>query len=392
MTVTESPRTAAPSSALLLAPSPTPWRRIALLALLSTLTMATLVLWDVNRTGAHPANLLQGMTNGPAYALLHDDFPDVEFLPGLGLDGQQYYAMARHPAHFDQAAESLDRPIYRWQRPLFPWLARVVHPTSGGGGGLVAAFFAVGVAALLAGGIAAGSLSTALGGRAWPAALFPLLPGAYMSLRVTVSDSLAMALVLVALALSAHRRAWLAVVVACLAALTRETTVIVFVGWALARRSRASALLAVAPIATAGMWAVWLRLTLPASPPEKVNELGLPFVGLLGAARDHWLEGTDRLGMLSTVAALALTAIALGRVTRTHPLAPALALSLAFVSLMNHNVVGIDFGATRSTMPLAILALLCLATRQDRVDGSPASHGDAGMVGPGLASGGPTSR
>ena len=61
MTVTESPRTAA-VAALLRTPSPTPWRRIVHLALLSTLTMATLVLWDVNRTGAHPANLLQGAT------------------------------------------------------------------------------------------------------------------------------------------------------------------------------------------------------------------------------------------------------------------------------------------------------------------------------------------
>lgn len=374
------------------ATTPTPWRRIVHLALLSTLTMAMVVLWDVNRTGAHPANLVQGATEGPAHALLQRDFPDVEFLPGLGLDGQQYYAMARDPVHLDRAAESLDRPIYRWQRPLFPWLARVVHPMAGGGAGLVAAFFVVGLAALLAGGVAAGALSTALGGRTWPAALFPLLPGAYMSLRVTVSDSLAMALVLVALALSTHRRASIALAVACLAALTRETTVIVFVGWALARRTRATTLLAVVPIAVAGTWAIWLRLTLTAAAPEKVDELGLPFVGLFGAAREHWLEGTDRLGMLSTLAALALAALALRRAGRTHPLLPALALSLAFVSLMNHNVVGIDFGATRSTMPLAMLALLCLATRQPRVEYPSTRHGDAGMVGPTLVSGGPAKK
>jgi len=209
----------------------TPWKRIVHLALLGTLTMALIVLWDVNRTGAHPANLLQGGTDGPAAALLHDDFPGLEFPNGLGLDGQQYYAMARNPLHLDDAAASLDRPAYRWQRPLFPWLARVVHPAGGGGSGLVAAFFVIGLAALFAGGVAAGALSTALGGRPWPAAVFPLLPGAYMSLRVTMADSLALALVLVALALSVHRRAGLAIAVGCLAALTRETAVIVLIGW-----------------------------------------------------------------------------------------------------------------------------------------------------------------
>ncbi len=391
MTLTEEPRAetqAAPGRT----PFPTPWRRIVHLALLATLTMATVVLWDVNRTGSHPANLLQGAADGPAYALLREDFPDIEFRPGLGLDGQQYYAMAREPVHLDRAADSLDRPIYRWQRPLFPWLARVVDPTGGGGAGLVAAFFVVGIAALLAGGIAAGALSTALGGRTWPAALFPLLPGAFMSLRVTVSDSLAMALVLMALALSTHRRAGLAVAVACLAALTRETAVIVFIGWALARRTKATTSLAVAPVAVAGMWAAWLRITLPAAPPEKVDELGLPFVGLVGAVREHWLEGTDRLGMLSTLAALTVAVAALARTRRSHPLMPALVLSLAFVSLMNHNVVGIDFGATRSTMPLAVLALLCLATGQRRVELAAPEQGDTGMVGPGVVSGGADNR
>jgi hypothetical protein len=392
MTITDATPVVALGQRPAAANAPTPWRRIVHLALLSTLTMAMVVLWDVNRTGAHPANLLQGATDGPAYALLHRDFPDVEFLPGLGLDGQQYYAMARNPVHLDQAARSLDRPIYRWQRPLFPWLARVVHPTGTGGAGLVGAFFILGLAALLVGGIAAGALSTALGGRTWPAALFPLLPGAYMSMRVTVSDSLAMALVLVALALSTHRRAWLAVAVGCLAALTRETTVIVFVGWALARRTRATTLLAVVPIAIAGAWAVWLRVTLPAARPEKVDELGLPFVGLLHAIREYWIAGADRLGMFSTIAALALAGVALVRAQRSHPLLPALALSLAFVSLMNRNVVGIDFGATRSTMPLMTLAMLCLATRQPRVEYSAPAHGEAGMVGPGLVSGAPAKR
>ena len=371
---------------------PTPWRRIAHLAMLGTLTMALLVLWDVNRTGAHPANLLQGGTAGPAAGLVQRDFPDVEFPAGLGLDGQQYYAMARSPLHLDDAAASLDRPTYRWQRPLFPWLVRAVHPMGGGGSGLISAFFLVGLGALLLGGMAAGALSSALGGRPWPAALFPLLPGAYMSLRVTMADTLALALVLAALALAAHRRTGLALIVGCLAVLTRETSIIVLVGWALGRRTRANALIAAIPIATAAAWGAWLRVTLPATNGEKVDELGLPFIGLAHAMRDHWLAGTNRLGMLSTITALAVAAFALRRAGRAHPLVAPIVCSLAFVALMNHNVIGIDFGATRSTMPLLMLSLLCLATIQRRVEYDAPQHGEVGMVGPGVMSGAPLSR
>lgn len=366
---------------------PTPWRRIVHLALLATLTMVLVVLWDVNRTGAHPANLLQGGTNGPSYALLHQDFPEIEVPTGLGLDGQQYYAMARSPLHLDDAAVSLDRPVYRWQRPLFPWLARVVHPAGGGGAGLVAALFVVGVAALLLGGVAAGALSTALGGRPWPAAVFPLLPGAYMSLRVTMADSLALALVLAALALAAHRRAALAVLVGCLAVLARETSVLVFVGWALARRTRRDTALAVVPLVVGGAWAVWLRVTLPATPGDGVNELGLPFVGVARALRDHWLDGSNKLGFAAALAAFGATGLALRTVGRGHPLIPAVAVNLAFVALMNHSVVGIDFGATRSTMPLLMVSVLALATAQGRVEAdAPDEQGAAGITGPGVGS------
>lgn len=373
----------------------TPWGRLVHLALLGTLTMAILVLWDVGRTGAHPANLLQAGAQGPAHELLHADFPDVDFPAGLGLDGQQYYAMARSPLHLDDAAASLDRPVYRWQRPLFPWLARVVHPGAGGGAGLVAAFFVVGLAALFGGGIAAGALSVALGGRTWPAAVFPLLPGAWMSLRVTMGDSLALALALAALALAAHRRAALAIVAGCLAVLARETSVLVLVGWALARRTRRDTLLAVVPALTGAAWAVWLRITLPATPGDRVGELGLPFVGIARALRDHWLNGSNKLGFAAALATFVTCGLALRAIGHRHALAPAIALNLALVIVMNHSVVGIDFGASRSTMPLLMLSLVALGTVrvQPRVDtDEPATQGEAGIVGPGLASTGASKR
>jgi hypothetical protein len=300
--------------------------------------------------------------------------------------------MARAGLHLDAASPSLDRPIYRWQRPLFPALARILHPGAGGGAGLVAAFFVVGTVSLFLGGLAAGWLSTALGGRPWPAALLPLLPGAWMSLRVTMADALGMALVLVALALSVRRRPALAVVLGCAAVLTRETAIVVLAGWAIAHRSKATVLLAGVPAAAAAAWAVWLRLALPTGPQEKVDELGLPFTGLVGAVREHWLAGTNRLGMLSTLLALALAAAALRRAGLHHPLVPALWCNLAFVTLLNHNVTGVDFGATRSMLPLTVCALVVLAAPQARVDDRADRHMAAGIAGPVLVSGGVSKR
>ena len=93
--------------------------------------------------------------------------------------------------------------------------------------------------------------------------------------------------------------------------------------------------------------------------------------------------------------ARAACGLALHAVGRCHPLTPAIVLNLALVVVMNHNVVGIDFGASRSTMPLLMLSLLALATVrvQPRVDDeAPDAQGDAGITGPGLVSTGASNR
>jgi hypothetical protein len=185
----------------------------------------------------------------------------------------------------------------------------------------------------------------------------------------------------------------LAVGLGVAAALTKETAIIVLVGWALARRTRGPVVMAAGAIAVAGAWAVWLRVTLPRGASGDVNELGLPFVGLVQAIQKHWLEGTHRLGMASTIAAIAVGALALWRRGVHHPLGPIVALNLAFLSVMNHNVIGIDFGATRSTFPLLMTALIALATPRlhaRRVENDAPVHDDAGIDGPAVASGAPS--
>jgi hypothetical protein len=341
--------------------TPLPWGTIVRWALAGTFVVVVLVLGDLQRGGGNPLGLLQPGTTGPSIGAIRDDFPDVDPPEGLGLDGQQYYAIARDPGHPGDVAEHLDRPRYRMQRPVFPLLGWALHP-SGGGMGLVLALFAVGVAGVALGAVATGALSVSLGGPAWLAAAYALLPGTYYALRVTVADSLALALAVTALALAVRGRWRWAVPVAVLAVLTKEPMVLVFAGWWLGHRTRRAALLVGVPGAVAAALALVLRLTLPAgayNPPE----LSLPPLrGLYGAFTDRWLIEHEWLGMASAVPALVLGVFVLLRRPRTDPLWWPVAVQIAFASVFSANVMGMTFGATRSMQPMLLLAAIALVT------------------------------
>src|SRR5258708_26963513 len=103
---------------------PLPWRELVKLALIGTFVAAGIVLVDVQIRGSHnPVSLLQPGEQGHSVVVFHRDFPDLELPAGIGHDGQQFYAIARQPMHLDAVAPQLDRPQYRLQRPLLPWLA-----------------------------------------------------------------------------------------------------------------------------------------------------------------------------------------------------------------------------------------------------------------------------
>ena len=210
---------------------------------LGTLMLVLIVLMDVrNNGGSNLVSLVQPGADGPSAQVFAEDFPDLELPEGLGLDGQMYYSIARDPLHLDRLVPHLDRPRYRLQRPLLSWAAAVLHP-SGGGVGLVAALFIVGVGGIALGALATGAISRHLGGPASCAAVFALLPGAIWSLRVTVSDALALALALTAIAAYQRCRDPLAIAATALAVLAKEPVALVLLGWFLHRRDRRSLVL-----------------------------------------------------------------------------------------------------------------------------------------------------
>ncbi|CAN5773430.1 hypothetical protein BH10ACT1_BH10ACT1_30850 [soil metagenome] len=347
----------------------TDWRLIVRWALLGTVALLVLVMVDVQRGGnGNPVSLAQPGTGGSATALFAKDFPELEQPDADGLDGQIYYAIASDPMHLDETAVYLDHPRYRFQRPLLPWLAWAIHPT-GGGVGLVLALFAVTLLGVFAGSVGLGALSVRLGGPAWAAALLAITPGAYWSLRVTVSDALALALAIAALALATRNRHGWAVAVGVLAVLAKEPAILVFAGWFLHRRTRRAALLAAIPGFVAAAWMAWLRWQLP---PDRARsqDIDLPFVGLWQGWHLVWSHGNELVGMACTVGGLAIGGLALWRRGLRHPLGWIVALQLAFMLVMGYNPTSTNFGGTRMAMPImvfGVLALLTPAARTDRV-------------------------
>jgi hypothetical protein len=88
--------------------------------------------------------------------------------------------------------------------------------------------------------------------------------------------------------------------------------------------------------------------------------LVLPFTGLLDAVGDRWLHGRELVGMASTLSAAALAGAVLLRRRGPVELRWVLGLQLAFLTVCSGDVLGNDFGSTRSTLTLLAVALAAL--------------------------------
>lgn len=325
-------------------------------AMVGTLIVTGLAVTSAGQA-PHPAEIVSPGEAGPSRGAFLVDFPGHPLPPGIGHDGQQFYAIARQPMHLEEVAEDLDRPRYRLQRITFPAMVWAVHPF-GGGEGLVTATVLVGAAALLTASIATGRLSERLGGPPWLALIVSALPGAYATLRISTADTLALGAALLAVALSLGSRHRLATGAGVLAVLTKESAWLVLLGLAIWRRDRHGAALASIPAIAAATWWLWLRLTVPDT-SEGVIEIVAPFTGWADAL-ERWAAGEHTAGGALLTLAVALGALALVRVGWDHPLGPAIALQLGFLPFLAPDVIGPTFNAARTTMPLLALSIVAL--------------------------------
>jgi hypothetical protein len=348
-------------------------------ALGGTAVALGLLLLDVRASGEGIVRPIRPGALGPSAAVIRRDFPTAALPDDVGVDGQQFYAIARDPWHPDRVAPHLDSPRYRYQWPLLPVLAWLVHPF-GGGRGLVYALVAVNLVGLFVGGLALGTISRRLRGPPWVAGLYPVLPGALWSLFDGVADGLAVALSLATIALFLADRTRLAAVAVVAAVLTRETTVLVPLALFLATRRRSDLPVLLAPAAGLAVLFVVVRVVVPAG-GEVPESLVLPLGGLIDAIRTRWLEGRELIGMAATLSAFAVGAYVLARRRGPDVLRWVVGLQLAFLSVCSGDVLGNDFGGTRSTLMLLAVATVILvgaATRGARSAPGPAPVLDAG--------------
>jgi hypothetical protein len=334
-------------------------------ALLGTLLAVGFLLLDVYASGHGILRPIRAGAKGPGAALIARDFPKLTAPDEVGLDGQQFYAIARDPFHPDAVAKNLDNPQYRYSRPLYPLLAWALHP-SGGGPGLVLALVAVSLLGIFLGSLAVALLSDHLRGPTWLPLLFPILPGATWSLTSSVADGLAVALSLLTVLFFVTNRSKLAWCAAVAAVLTRETTILVPLALFLSSRRKEDLPVVVLPAVAFATWFAFVHLVVPAGglPSE---HLVFPLSGLVDAARERWFLGKELIGMASTVSAFVIGTYVVVRRRGPVELRWVVAVQLGFLSLCSGAVLGDDFGGPRSTLMLLTVALaLLVAGSRDR--------------------------
>ncbi|MEQ6901140.1 hypothetical protein [Nocardioides sp. YIM 152588] len=265
--------------------------------------------------------------------------------PGVdGYDGQAYYRLARSPL-----TEAVSDLGITFRRPAY-WQARIGYPAtawvlSGGGrgGAVPVALLAVNLAAVAVIALLAAALARDAGRSPWWGAVPALWPGYLVGVGQDLSEPLAGALLLAALLALRRDRPLPATVLLLLAALTRETTLVVAlavlavgmtraVGEAAGGAERLRARIGAAPawwvgavpLAGYAAWRTWVRARwadqLPDPPAD--NNLGPPLRALahyLGrAAGDLAGGGTGEVGnlvlLVPTLVVVALLAGILVRV------------------------------------------------------------------------------
>jgi len=221
---------------------------------------------------------------------------------GMGYDGQFAYQIAIDPLH---AAAYLDMPAYRYQRMLYPLLARVL--ALGNPAAIPWALLGINLASLALGTLATELILVKHGRSRWYALAYGLFAGLFISIRLDLTEPLAFALVQWAVLYFDRGRLGRSLLLFVLASLTRELTLIFAAGCVLSllcnQRWRSALLWGGAAVLPFGIWQIVLRLWLGswgvgsgglwASPFEWV-----PYRGWWGMA---YTQSPERFILLSLV-------------------------------------------------------------------------------------------
>ncbi len=209
-----------------------------------------------------------------ARGFVEADITDVDLVPGWGHDGQANYVLARVFPDLGAAEGIVDSVTYRARRIVYPAVASLAPP----GMPLVVTLWIINLAAV-AGAATAVAATARRHGATWLAgAAVGFTPAFIGSVVVDLGDALALALVAAGVVVwRRDRRCALAVTLFTLAALTRETTLVVPAAVFLVEgRGRRPPLL-VAPLVPAawmGILEVWIG-----DPGKSAAQFRPPFLG-----------------------------------------------------------------------------------------------------------------
>ncbi len=274
-----------------------------------------------------------------------------------GHDGKFFFIQALDPLYLepDEYAVFLDRPRYRAQRMLFPFVA--------GLGGLVPAGFVpwamalTSVVALGVGTWATAEISRRLGGSAWLGLAFALNLGVVSELFIGGAGILAFALAPVSVVELERDRLGRAAAALTAAALTREVMLLFAfgVGIALWRRfgARRAVPVVVAPLVAVGAWWLYLAVRLggmAATPAIQEIDLRFPFAGMVEAA-GRWSDAPLDL-VFGTVMVMVLAWFVVRAFRRETYLGWGALGFVALGALLSAQVWGRYFDISRALAPV----------------------------------------
>lgn len=233
--------------------------------------------------------------NSGDYCPLPPDPTPQDHLKIEGYDGQFNYYIARDPAH---AAPCIDVPAYRYQRillPLLGWLLSLGYSTS-----LPLIFLLINMVALVSSTYLVELLLEKEGHSRWFALSYGLFVGLALGVRLSTSEPLAHALVIGAIWLYHQGRFWGCAGLFALAALTKETTLLMAAGmglwWLYQREWRRLAAFSAVVLIPFMVWQVYLwvwlgNLGIGSGGAKATTFEAIPFMGIIKL----WTEGTPQL-------------------------------------------------------------------------------------------------
>jgi len=233
-------------------------------------------------------------------------FTNPVLVKGYGHDGQQFYVVARsitQPDGLQTLEGNVDRPRYRARRILFPLLAAPFPE----GPATVWAMLGISLISVGAAAVAAGRLARRLHGPVWLGLSVAVTPALLISVRASLGDALAFSLALWGVVLWRKHLGW-AVVLFTLAALTRETTLVVPAACLLVGVKRARLALLI-PFAVYAAWDLTVNWLIQ---PEVSHESTTPIADALRQFALPFQSWRDLgLGSRTIVLALLLTVLSL---------------------------------------------------------------------------------